>query len=160
MSTRMPFFWNLAAALGGRKWTVFCQLWDFKEDDSWQMPHSWRLLVLFEVLDWQQGDAHQPLVTDYFTEHSWARSGGCAVCHLASRKWDSMSFIFRLCCLLSHFLLLQNQHLSGKDFMVSGSSRPCEFPWEWLLQKDKESRSAVSFSHFTVARLSRDMTHS
>lgn len=80
----------------------FSRLWDFKEDDSWQMPHStggyWCCLRTWIG---EQGDAHQPLVIVYIIGYSWARSGGCAVCHLASRKWDTMSSIFTLPCLLA-----------------------------------------------------------
>lgn len=95
---------NLAAGwrLGGRKWTLFFKLWDFKEDDSWQMHRSWWPLVLQTRIG-SERDAHQPLVIVSFTGCSWARSWGFAARHLASTKWETVSFIFTPPCLLSYF---------------------------------------------------------
>lgn len=107
---------------------------------------------------WEQGDAHQPLVIVYFTEYSWARSGGCAVCHLAWRKWDAMSFIFKLCCLLCYFCFRISIFLERTSWWVDHRDHVSSHGM--VAPKDKESSSAVSFSHFTAARLSHDMTHS
>lgn len=52
-----------------------------------------------------EGDAHQPLVICPFTEYSWARARGSAVCYLASRKREIVSFISTLPRPLSYFCL-------------------------------------------------------
>lgn len=162
MSTSMSFFWNLAAAqcLGGRKWTLFFWLRDFKEDDSWQMPRSWWPLVLFEVLDWIEG---------------WCSSTTCH--HLLHRTQLSqfwrvyrMSFglkKIRYCLLpfpstpLFVLFLLEHMYLSINDFMVSWITGPPS-SHGMVNQPSAPKRwcsSAVSFSCFTTERLSHDMTH-
>lgn len=152
MSTRMSFFWNLAAArrLGGRKWTLFFLfwLWDFKEDDSWQMHRSWWPLVLFEDLDWIGG---------------WCSS---TTCHLspsqstAERTPEGVRHVTwpqeneKLCPSFSHVfylisaLLVENSRLLINAFMVGGSSGPCEFPWEWLICPLLQKGDVVQPFHF------------
>lgn len=110
-----------------------------------------------------EGDAYQTLVIVYFTEYSWARSGGCGACHLATGKWDAVSFIFTPPRFLSYFC-----------FSAWESASFCKgFHGEWIIgtmwvpmgmvdqtAPKRWCSSAVSFSCFTAARLSHDMTHS
>ncbi len=110
------------------------------------MHRSWWPLVLFEDLDWfLRGTLISHLSFVSFPEHSWAQSRGCVVCYFASRKRETLSFIFTL---FISAPLFETWRLSIKAFMVGGSLGPCEFPWEWLICPLLQRGDVVQLFHF------------
>lgn len=165
MSTRMSFFWNLAAAqrLGGRKWTLFFFFWDCETlrkmtaDRCIALGGHWCCLRTWIG---SEGDARQPLVIVSFSEYSWATSRGCAAFwfgHKKNQKTVSFILLFYSCSsaweLASFDKGFHGGRVIGTMWVPMGMVDLPTAPERWC-------SSAVPFSCFTAARLTHDMTHS
>lgn len=141
MSTRMSFFWNLAAEqrLGGRKWNLFL------DRETWRKMTADRCITIggcwccSEDLDWTGGWCSS---TTCFTENSWAWSRGAASLIL----YYAVSFIL---------FLHENSCVFNKSFYCrgacvcgGGSSAPRWFPWEGLICPLRQKGETVQPYYF------------
>lgn len=98
---------------GRKEVESFFGLWDFKEDDSWQMHHYWWPLVLFEDLDWIGGWCSS--TTCHLSPSQKTAERGPEVVRRVDKKLCpsfSLSHIFYLISAL----LLENSCLFDKGF--------------------------------------------
>lgn len=89
---------------GRKEVESFFGLWDFKEDDSWQMHHYWWPLVLFEDLDWIGGWCSS--TTCHLSPSQKTAERGPEVVRRVvwpQKRQETVSFIFTLPYLLSSF---------------------------------------------------------
>lgn len=108
---------------GRKEVESFFGLWDFKEDDSWQMHHYWWPLVLFEDLDWIRGWCSP--TTCHLSPSQKTADGRPEVVRRVvwpQKRQETVSFIFTLPYLLSYFCSSSWERLFDKAFIVGGSS--------------------------------------